>query len=274
MKYVIQHTIYYDSLEGTLRSDNTDEDIVTLTKTASALLSVLLDNDGVMTREFLLTHVWENQGLSGSYNNLNQYLSILRRVFRRYGLDDIIISLPRLGVQLNPDIHVSRAANAPVNIAEIIPPEADALPLTETPAAGAKVRRAAKKPYVCRYCYHIVPGVILLVLSFIILFYLVDSSASSPAPYLSALPVPDCRVDALENVQNKWRPVIADDFSRVRRSLSLACNEYHHFFFYYDARLKKGGMGNTLLSQCIPRGDNPDGYCDSYFFYNWKDHES
>lgn len=84
---------------------------------------------------------------------------------------------------------------------------------------------------------------ILLVLSFIILFYLVDSSASSPAPYLSALPVPDCRVDALENVQNKWRPVIADDFSRVRRSLSLACNEYHHFFFIMTPGLKRAGWG-------------------------------
>lgn len=235
---------------------------------------MLLNNKGVLPRDYLLQAVWGNQGLSGSYNNLNQYISILRRAFRRLALDDIILSLPRMGGQLNPSIHILE-----------IPDENDAphMMVTDHSKDGAlergalhtlepfpALRSGEKNERLRASFYYFIPGVILLLLSVLIAFYLIYSCRKLPLPVMTQLPVPVCHVNALENVQEQWRSSLAEDFIRVKEGLALPCDEHHQFFFHYTSRLKSSGLGNTLLTQCISRSGHPDGYCENYFFYNWR----
>lgn len=271
MKYIIQHSVYYDSQHGTLRSTNNDEDFVQLTRTASKLLLVLLDDRDVMTRDIVRERVWSRQVGAGSYNNLNQYLSILRRTFRQYGLDDFILSIPRVGIQLNPDIKVEQVfdeGDAPENDSATKVVESG---FSEPPPMlYLREKQATLNGYFRIYFKYIVPGALLLSLSAFMLIYVIYEHQFLASPFLSTLPVTDCRVNSLEQVSKQGEPEIVEDFLRVRQGLSLSCDAHHHFMFYYDARIKNSGLGKTLLTQCTPRGNNPDGFCNNYFFYNWR----
>ncbi|MDJ0476207.1 hypothetical protein QNA27_21415 [Pantoea eucalypti] len=61
-----------------------------------------------MAREILLTEVWDKYGLRGSNSNLNQYLSMLRRALAAYGCENLIITIPKIGIRLNTDISIER----------------------------------------------------------------------------------------------------------------------------------------------------------------------
>lgn len=60
----------------------------------------------IVSREEVLTKVWDNNGLTSSNSNLNQYLSMLRKTFRHYGIDNIIITVARGYLQLNPNVSI------------------------------------------------------------------------------------------------------------------------------------------------------------------------
>lgn len=280
MKYTIQHSVSYDPRKGILRSENNDGETVQLTKTASALLLTLLNDREVITRDLLLERVWGSQGLIGSYNNLNQYLSILRRTFRQYGLDDIILSIPRMGVQLNPHIEVESTFDEDESEGKGETGDENyhqAVTIDDTNRVNEKYSSLSsenKKPLIKdpprSYLNYTVFASLLLSISIFMLSYIAYTRDFSTPQFLSALSVTDCHVDALEHVDEQWKAVIADDFIRVRDGLSLRCDKHHHFLFYYDSKIKHAGLGNTLLTQCTPQGNNPNGFCNNYFYYNWR----
>lgn len=274
MKYIIQHSIIYDPQQGTLRSENNDDEVVQLTRTASALLLTLLDDREVMSRDKVLESVWGSQGLVGSHNNLNQYLSILRRSFRKYGLDDIILSIPRTGIQINPDIKVELQAgendNTDYGHHEIVKNSDINIILDNQKISSSPKNELQHSGYFRTYFRHIVPGVLLLSFSLFMLIYIAYEHQPLVNSFLSPLPVTACRVDALEQANERRKPVIAAEFTRIQKDLSLQCDPHHHFLFYYEDKIKHTGLGKTLLTQCTPRGDNPDGFCNNYFFFNWR----
>ncbi|MCV5473309.1 helix-turn-helix domain-containing protein, partial [Escherichia coli] len=75
----------------------------------------------IVSREEVLTKVWDNNGLTSSNSNLNQYLSMLRKTFRHYGIDNIIITVARGYLQLNPNVSIEPLDEAPAPPAIIEP---------------------------------------------------------------------------------------------------------------------------------------------------------
>lgn len=83
----------------------------------------------IVSREEVLKKVWDDNGLTSSNSNLNQYLSMLRKTFRHYGIDNIIITVARGYLQLNPDVSIEPLDEAPAPPAIIEPfliPDVDA----------------------------------------------------------------------------------------------------------------------------------------------------
>lgn len=114
MLYTIAGTITFNSADGTLTRLQ-DNDVVKLSIPASRLLEVLLNApNGFVDRESLLTDVWDKHGLRGSHGNLNQYVSMLRRMLSSLGCDDLIITVPKMGFRLNPVIPVSQPSRIPL----------------------------------------------------------------------------------------------------------------------------------------------------------------
>lgn len=80
-----------------------------LTATTSRLLAFLLQKQGeVLTRELILTQVWDNYGLRSSNNSLNKYISDLRCILRNLGCEEeVILTLARVGFKISENINIT-----------------------------------------------------------------------------------------------------------------------------------------------------------------------
>ncbi len=98
MKYIINNNIKYHEDRSELVSLHDHTEPLQLTATLNRLLSALVrNNNQVLSRETLLMQVWEAHGQVASGNNLNNTISILRKMFASLGEEEIIVTLPRQG---------------------------------------------------------------------------------------------------------------------------------------------------------------------------------
>lgn len=98
MKYIINNNIKYHEDRSELVSLHDHIEPLQLTATLNRLLSALVrNNNQVLSRETLLMQVWEAHGQVASGNNLNNTISILRKMFASLGEEEIIVTLPRQG---------------------------------------------------------------------------------------------------------------------------------------------------------------------------------
>lgn len=117
MHFVINETINFDEEQGTLSTDDTSQDPINLTKPSCRLLSLLVrHNDELLTREFLLMHVWEIHGLTASNNNLNNYVSMLRKALGQLGGDNLLVTVPKQGFMLTATSVSSSGEELPLNL--------------------------------------------------------------------------------------------------------------------------------------------------------------
>ncbi|QKJ59933.1 winged helix-turn-helix domain-containing protein [Serratia fonticola] len=123
MKFVINKTILFDAEQGTLANVSQPGETKALSLTEIRLIRLFVDNPNlVLSRETLLIDVWEQHDLTPSLNNLNNYMSMVRRKLALLGLPDIIITIPKSGFCLKVD-----TVEAIDNVDKIIPLSADLL---------------------------------------------------------------------------------------------------------------------------------------------------
>nr|WP_282554145.1 winged helix family transcriptional regulator [Providencia rettgeri] len=119
MKYKINAFILYDAVDGTL-SLKEDEVDTQLSITANALLFYFIQHRGVVSRDEVLKAVWDDNGLVSSNSNLNQYLSILRKAFRPYGIENIIVTVARGRLEFNSDVSLELIDDIKIPQTELI----------------------------------------------------------------------------------------------------------------------------------------------------------
>ncbi|MBK0034752.1 helix-turn-helix domain-containing protein [Erwinia sp. S43] len=107
MNYLINGTLKYNSYDGTLYLIDGSVDMLTLSRIANELLCLMVENNNnPLSREHILNDLWTKKGLSSSGNNLNNYMSILRRALSNLGFSDVIITIPRHGFMLSADVEI------------------------------------------------------------------------------------------------------------------------------------------------------------------------
>lgn len=105
MKYKINNTVDYNASDGTLFSADNMLDIITLNRMCNEILTLFMKNSGVpLSRDFILNEIWEKRGLSASSNNLNNYISMLRKALAECGCPDVITTIPKHGFLFNAEI--------------------------------------------------------------------------------------------------------------------------------------------------------------------------
>lgn len=116
MIYEINGIIKFSPISGSIWNVSEPDNRVNLTITNNNLLCFFINNNGVVvSREDIFDNIWEKQGLHASNNTLNQYVSILRRVFNQLGIDgEIIKTVPKIGFCLSAMIRVEKEKNAKV----------------------------------------------------------------------------------------------------------------------------------------------------------------
>jgi DNA-binding winged helix-turn-helix (wHTH) protein len=106
MSFIINHDISFNVDKNTLEHIPSKE-WVSLSLYQSHLLLIILKNKTeIMSRDRLINECWENHGIVLSGHTLSQYIGVLRRLFRNFGCDEFIITQPRVGFSLNPEISV------------------------------------------------------------------------------------------------------------------------------------------------------------------------
>lgn len=98
--YLIENIIIFNEESQEIFIDGESENMLTLPAPSARLLSELIKTNGSMvTRETLLTRVWEDHGYRASNSNLNNYLSILRRNLTALLPESMLITtLPKQGI--------------------------------------------------------------------------------------------------------------------------------------------------------------------------------
>ncbi|MCC4106628.1 winged helix-turn-helix domain-containing protein [Serratia ureilytica] len=98
MIFIINESILYNEDEGTLMHIDNASNKIALLKPTSRLLSLFIKNNNkLLLRERLLNDVWVDHGLKASNNNLNNYVSGLRKSLAQFGAEEIIVTYPRQG---------------------------------------------------------------------------------------------------------------------------------------------------------------------------------
>lgn len=284
MKYKINALIYYDATDGaiSLEKDSVDTH---LSITANALLFYFIQHPGVVNRDEVLKHVWDDNGLVSSNSNLNQYLSLLRKTFRHYGIENIIVTIAKGRLEFNPDISVELIDDSTLlpltqinekalslaedenKTAEETTPLSSVADQTPLNITQTEVTQKKQKTEICWYLASIgfLFGAVFLA---VIIFF--NQHQSKPIS-LTPLTHNDCELLSNEAMINT---AVSDNYVRnfdaVRKKLNLQCVKGERFVFFYGDKLQTNGLGRVFLAHCAKNEDNPFSYCDNYFYYSWK----
>ena len=268
MRYNINARFIYDATDGTIMLPQSDEPDSQLSITASALLNYFLHHTGIISRDEVLKKVWDDNGLTSSNSNLNQYLSMLRKTCRHYRIDNIIVTVSRGYLQLNPDVVIQPMDESPDAPLEI--PDADTELLTSEPLLPEEPAPRVQTLHARGMCWYMAGGCLLTIALLLVAFSLVGTRESRPIG-LTQITHSQCELLASDEM---LRSVSADgygkNFDKVRQRLNVECKPGERFLFFYGDRLETNGLGRVFLAHCAMHEENPFSYCDNYFYYSWK----
>ena len=268
MRYNINARLIYDATDGTLTLPGSSEPDSQLSITASALLYYFLRHTDVISRDEVLKKVWDDNGLTSSNSNLNQYLSMLRKTFRHYDIENIIVTVSRGMLQLNPELTIAiidDIAEAPSEpAAEVAPMQESGAPFTRAEETSAPSRHARGT------CWYMAGASLLAIALLLLAFAFVGGGESRPIT-LTQMTHSQCELLASdEMLRSVSATAYARNFDEVRQRLKLECKPGERFVFFYGDRLETNGLGRVFLAHCAMHEDNPFSYCDNYFYYSWK----
>lgn len=102
MQYMLDNLVRFRVSSGIISSASHH---IELPVAASRLLNeLILNNNELITRDYLLREVWEKFNLTPSNSNLNRNISLIRKAFENFGIHDAIKTLPKQGFILRVQI--------------------------------------------------------------------------------------------------------------------------------------------------------------------------
>lgn len=246
MLYNIAGIVIFNPQDGSLTLQESG-DLVKLTLPASRLLEILLKAPhGLMEREVLLTEVWDKYGLRGSHNNLNQYVSILRRTLSAMGCDDIIQTVPKIGFRLNPDIVIS-VFSPPTNIEDTLRKEG----IFSSPKT---LKEALMQAYDKRHgIYGNTPLFVLFVFLVImagLIFQKRNEWSIREIHPIAGVTGKECKMFFLQNINESDRVKLQKNVMDILKENELQCTSDRLIFFDNYTSKNTSNLGRTLLAYC------------------------
>ena len=266
MKYKINGFLYYDATDATLSIDDNGTSDTHLSITANALLYFLFQQPGVITRDEIMKKVWDDNGLTSSNSNLNQYLSLLRKSFRNYQIDNVIVTIPRGRLEINKELTVE------VIDGNILHPlfsveDKDVMVSPITKSSKLELPKQTEE----QERNWMMASAVLFTAALVLLWTAIISERSINIVQLNQVSSGLCELFSTEKMINtEMGKSYRNSFDAVRDKLGLECNEDRRFIFYYGDKFKNKGLGRTFMAQCAKNENNPYTYCDNYFYYSWK----
>lgn len=253
MIYVINDCIVYNTDDCTLLHRPT-EDIVKLSITSGRLLEIILRSAGeVLTRESLLSDAWDSYGLHGSQNNLNQYISILRRAFTNFGCSGIIVTIPKIGFRLNSDISITFDENTP--------------PIKEIVALSVRKQRKSKRYWLASISSLILPAALYLSLFVLDIPNRLTSKSISPVILNGQ---GGCEIAFLENVGSARQNFLLSELNELMIYYKMQCVTGTRIYFVNYTSHSTSNLGRTLAAFCKINDHGNATSCDNIYFREWR----
>lgn len=101
--YVINNSAVFDDIDGSLYVLGDEGNPKKIPNAAVRLLKMFVDNTGeILSKELIINEVWVKHGFSDSGNNLYHYTSLLRKELSQHGVEDSIVTVPKVGFKFHP----------------------------------------------------------------------------------------------------------------------------------------------------------------------------
>lgn len=95
MKFIINQDVIFSSDDGVIaKGDDSFQFPIVCAKIFAHLLN---HNNTKVHRNDLLEKGWEDSGLNSSNNSLNNYISLIRRKLKDFGVQDLLVTIPKYG---------------------------------------------------------------------------------------------------------------------------------------------------------------------------------
>ncbi|MBO0212952.1 winged helix-turn-helix domain-containing protein [Vibrio sp. Vb2880] len=257
MKLLLNHTVIYNSSDGTLKLSDaeSDHESLTLTPTANRLLELLSKHHGTpMERDVLLMEGWDKFGLKGSYSSLNQYISQLRKTLHKFtGVDDIILTIPKVGFMLNSEFPIKNMDPEPIAVSE-----------STAKAHYAPKKKVTFKKYLYPFLYTSLFGVLVT-----------GTTIISKKFYQDAYHIGKIEQCDVYNFRKRSDEGIAFQLSILKeemQKLNIHCGKTEKVFFHSQNSLFYGHSGRLFFSKCF-LVDGKFSACENYYYYQWKKNE-
>ncbi|WP_058911434.1 winged helix-turn-helix domain-containing protein [Entomohabitans teleogrylli] len=267
MEYLIENCLCYRPDDGVLwlRDNNHSDDKVILTATLNRLLLILIRHQGeTMRREDILRYVWEDYGLDSSNNSLNQYVSILRKIFLQFGLGNyVIITKPREGFFFSDEITVIPDPAAGVETADPLTPESR----KATNPLSDPVRKVVSSS-----------GIVWILVTFLFLGILpflawhLARFHSGTIPETRTVRIGEyqgCEVNFIPGYGNTDTLPPMALVKKVYQTSGMTCHPPGMMYFYADVRSINNIKGKVFLSTCTLIG-NQLSACREYMAHDWE----
>lgn len=246
MIFIINEHILYNEKEGTLaQSDNPDAKVVLLKPTCRLLSIFIRNNNNLLARDRLLNDVWVDHGLKASNNNLNNYISGLRKSLAQFGEEELLVTYPRQGFKFVADSIKERG-----NSKELINDNTAAAPLI--PATDNAVNRASNRFYFHRLI--LIVAACLIPLSVIVLY-----KNSSRISITSLGQYEKCKIYTM----NKGGSDVVK-IKRMMKNSGFDCKTAANVYYYEKVREEHEGRTVELITSCPIDSLTP---CKNNYFY-------
>lgn len=264
MEYIINGNVRYNSSDGTLFCPDNNIDMITLTRVTSELLLLMIKNNGApLSRDTILSELWEKRGLTASSNNLNNYVSMLRKALAQCGYPDLIVTIPKHGFLFEADI------------AEM--DENNRLPRTDLKSVDLTQRHAAALPLSSAISSHhkkSLYGLLKGRVAVIILFFAVLMMLFSPGIYnyfrlqsfrtqLSS--IDKCRFYLMDDTTRRMdRSNTVSAIKMIINNEKLKCDSPANVYYFADKKIDSSGhvIMTDMLSYCPYDSHAP---CENYY---------
>lgn len=262
MKYIIDAGITYDSRDCTLNHIETGGK-VQLSITSGRLLEKFLDSQGsILEREILLEEVWDAYGLQGSSNNLNQYISILRRAFASWDCENLIITIPKVGFRLNSEIRITGE-----KINDIISEDTTKVSEEVIKPESGKLRSLLtySKPF-------LLLSVLVVCVSAGIAFMLISHDFTNEGIKPVSIMLPDgCEVVLLKPSTKTEQQLLLKQAAGIVSENGMICDDHTRIYFVNYTSFSIKSLGRTMAAYCKLNNKRRIVSCDNFYYKEWRE---
>ncbi len=262
MNYNVDNIVLFNADLNTLTHIETQESI-SLTMSQSMLLELILSSKSeILSRDTIIDALWQRYGVNTSGHTLNQYVSVLRKLFSHYELNEVIITIPRVGLRLNPDVliteYVADKESDPLQ-------GSDESRTAESRISSDTLARVSTEGHFMRLNLALLI-VIIAGIGVYFLYYLKNSSDQTFTFY----PDRGCEIGLISHITSEDRTKILAQAREIMTENKLVCSKGRIVFFDFEKSVSGRDYGMAMLAFCT-KGDN-EGLisCENYYYRNWR----